>query len=123
MNPHHERLFYRNNVDKIGVIFYQKMQTSLERCLLFVIVLLPEPVQDLRLCLRRECACRYVGFDSLRIDGSRLDSVIHVRLYPRPYYRQTFVENIQVRAVDDAFISVLRRHYLMPVDIYGDLLL
>ena len=32
----HECLFYLNNVGKIGVIFYQKKQSSLERCLLFV---------------------------------------------------------------------------------------
>ena len=37
VNPDHERLFYRNNVGKIGVIFNQKKQTSLEKGLLFVI--------------------------------------------------------------------------------------
>ena len=36
VNLDHERLFYRNNVGKIVVIFNQKKQTSLERCLLFV---------------------------------------------------------------------------------------
>ena len=76
-----------------------------------LLVLLSEPVQELRLCLRRECACRYVCFYSLNVDCSCLDRVINIRLYPCPYNRQTFVEYIRVRAVDDASIPVLRSLY------------
>ena len=37
VNPDHERLFYRNNVEKKRSHILQKKQTSLERCLLFII--------------------------------------------------------------------------------------